>query len=126
MSEFNSSALAALQGDLKKNVIMSIQLFDLLETPQGGFMTREEAKDVRSNASPMDRLIEILRGKTDKEFDTFCDLLEKSNYCAWACKLKEEADKFKTLAPKEGEKCGTVAMLLIDWTNFCVELTCVV
>ena len=113
MSEFNSSALAALQGDLKKNVIMSPQLFDTLEIPQGGFMIREEAKDVRSNASPMDRLIEMLRGKTDKEFDMFCDMLEKSNYCAWACKLKQKAESFKTLALQEGEKCGTVATLLI-------------
>ena len=113
MSDFNSSALAALQGDLKKNVIMSPQLFDMLEIPQGGFMTREEAKDVRSYASPMDRLIEMLRGKTDKEFDTFRDMLEKSNYRAWACKLKQEAERFKTLALQEGEKCGTVGMLLI-------------
>ena len=65
MSGYNSDTLASLQGDLKKNVIMSPQLFDLLEVAQGGFVTRAEAMDVRSNASPMVRLIEILRGKMD-------------------------------------------------------------
>ena len=107
MSDYNSDALAALQGDLKTKVIMSTQLFDMLEVSQGGFMTREEAMDVQINASPMVRLIEILRGKTDKEFDTFCNMLEKSNYQAWAHKLKQKAktERFKTLAQK-GEKCG--------------------
>ena len=69
-------------------------------------MSTEEAMDVRSNASPMGRLIEILRGKTDKEFDTFCDMLEKSNYPAWANELKQEAERLKMLAQIEGKKCG--------------------
>ena len=108
MSAYNSDALAALQGNLKKNVIMSIRLFDMLEVTQGGFMTRVEAMDVQSNTSPMGRLIEILRGKTDKEFDTFCDMLEKSNYRAWAYTLKQEAERLKAMAQQEGERCGIV------------------
>ena len=108
MSGYNSDALAALQGDLNTNVIMSPQLFHLLEVPQGGFMTRAEAMDVRNNASPMVRLIEILRGKTDKEFDTFCDMLENSNYRAWAYTLKQEAERLKAMAQQEGERCGIV------------------
>ena len=108
MSGYNSDALAALQGDLKDNVIMSIRLFDMLEVTQGGFMTRAEAMDVRSNASPMVRLIEILRGKTDKEFDTFCDMLEKSNYPVWAYTLKQEAERLKAMAQQKGERCGIV------------------
>ena len=106
MSNFNSNALAALQGDLSINVVMGPKLSNMLEVPQGGFMSREEAMDVRSNASPMGRLIEILRGKTDKEFDTFCHMLEKSNYRAWAYKLKQEAERLKAMAQQEGERCS--------------------
>ena len=108
MSGYNSDALASLQEGLKKNVMMIPQLFDLLEVPQGGFMTREEAMGVRSNANPMVPLIEILRGKTDKEFDTFCDMLEKSSYRAWAGILKQEAERLKAMAQQEGERCGIV------------------
>ena len=106
MSDFNSKALAALQGDLSTNVVMGPQLFNMLEVPQGGFMSREEAIDVRSNANPMVRLIDILRGKTDKEFDTFCDMLEKSNYHAWAYELKQEAERLKAMAQQKGERCS--------------------
>ena len=108
MSDFNSHALAALQGRLSIKVMMSPQLFNMLEVPQGGFMSTEEAMDVRNNASPMVRLIEILRGKTDKEFDTFCDMLEESNYRAWAYTLKQEAERLKAMAQQEGERCGIV------------------
>ena len=106
MSDYNSHALAALQGRLSIKVMMSPQLFDMLEIPQGGFMSREEAMDVQRNANPMVRLIAILRGKTDKEFDTFCDMLEKSNYSVWANTLKQEAERWKMLAQKKGKKCS--------------------
>ena len=59
MSDLNSNALAALQGDLSTNVVMGPQLFNMLEVPQKGFMSREEAIDVRSNASPMALLMKF-------------------------------------------------------------------
>ena len=108
MSGYNSYALTALQGDLKDNVAMSIRIFDMLDITQGGFMTRAEAMNIQSNANPMVRLVEILRGKTDKEFDTFCDMLEKSNYPIWAFTLKRAAAGFKALTHVEGERCGIV------------------
>ena len=108
MSDYNSAALASLREGLKDNVTMSIRLFDMLEVTQGGFMTRAEAMNIQSNASPMVRLVEILRGKTDKEFDTFCDMLEKTNYPAWAYTLKEAAEWFKAMTQQEGERCGIV------------------
>ena len=43
----------------------------------------------------MERLIEILRGKGDKEFGIFCDILQKSNNSLWASELKNEALKLK-------------------------------
>ena len=109
MSDFNSNALAALQGDLRINIEMMPPLTDMLEEPQGGFMSRAEAMSVRNDASPMGRLIEILRGKTDAQFDTFCQMLQRSNHKSWANRLKQEAEKFRTNEPKEGEKSIAMA-----------------
>ena len=105
MSDFNINALTALRVELKTKVEMGPHLIDILEIAAGGFMTKPEAQSVQSgDGSRMGRLIEILQGKGDKEFDIFCEMLQKSNYSLWANKLKQEAK-----AQKEGEKCGIVA-----------------
>ena len=112
MSDFNSNALAVLQGDLRINIDMKASLTDMLEEPQGGFMSRAEAMTVRKDASPMERLIEILRGKADAQFDTFCQMLQRSNHESWAKRLKQEAEKFRTNDQKEGEKSIAMALLV--------------
>ena len=104
MSDFNSNALTALRGDLKTNVMMRPHLTDLLEEPAGGFMTRAEARSVRGDDSQMERLIDILHSKGDKEFYIFCDMLRDSNHPAWANRLKHEAERFRTKDQKHGEK----------------------
>ena len=75
----------------------------MLEEKAGGFMTRSEAQNVRNADDPMGRLIEFLLGKGDKEFNTFCDMLDKSNHRGWAASLRQEA---KPNRQKEGKKCG--------------------
>ncbi len=81
MSKWNVDALVALKGKLKLNVNV-IALANILETPAGGFMSRTEAKSVRAKTGDdqMELVIEILLGKGDKEFATFCQMLQKSNY----------------------------------------------
>ena len=109
MSDFNLNALTALRAQLKTKVEMGPHLNDILEIAAGGFMTKSEAQSVRNDAdSQMRRLIEILQGKGDKEFDIFCEMLRESNYSVWADKLKQEAK-----AKKEGEKCSIVAILFL-------------
>ena len=103
MSDYNSSALIAFREKLKTNIAMKPHLFDMLEEKAGGFMTRAEAKSVRNAEDPMGWLLEILLGKGDKEFNTFCDMLDKSNHRGWAASLRQEA---KPIRQKEGEKCG--------------------
>lgn len=106
MSDFNSKALMALQGELKTKVEMGPHLIDILEIAAGGFMTKPEAQSVRSDdESQMGRLIEILQDKGDVEFDVFCEMLRMSKYSVWADKLKQEAE-----TQKKGEKCGMVAI----------------
>ena len=99
MTEWHRAALVALQGSLKLNVKM-VQLSDMLERPAGGFMDRAEALRVKAKAGDMEQmreLIDILLGKEDTAFYTFCDLLERSNYEVWACELKSAAERLKTV-----------------------------
>ena len=112
MSKWNVDALVALKGKLKLNVKM-IALANILETPAGGFMNSAEAQSVRDktgDAQQIEEVIDILRGKGDKEFATFCQMLQKSNYQVWAHELKEKAEKFKT---SDGMKHLLLAFLLL-------------
>ena len=98
MAEWNQAALVELQGSLKTNVKM-IQLCDLLERPAGGFMDRAEVLSVKTKTGDMEQMgevINILRGKNDVAFYTFCDLLQRSNYGMWAQKLVSSVERLKT------------------------------
>ena len=99
MAEWHRAALVALQGTLKLNVKM-IQLGDMLERAAGGFMDRAEALSVKAKAGDMEQmgeLIDILLGKEDMAFYTFCDLLQRSNYEVWARELNSAAERLKTV-----------------------------
>ena len=62
----------------------------------------DRAEVLKVNAKPgdmeqMGELINILRGKEDKAFYTFCDLLQRSNYEVWARELRSAAERLKTV-----------------------------
>ena len=81
------------------NVLMSTGLSSKLEKVTGGFMSCGEAQMVRqlpNGREQIDKVIEILRGKGDREFQTFCVMLRESNYTVWADELEREAERFKT------------------------------
>ena len=102
MSPWNDDALVSLRERLKLNVSMNTGLTDKLENAAGGFMSRREVQMVRefsSNSEKIDKVIETLRGKTNKDFVTFCTMLRETNHVVWAVELKEEAERFK-----KGEK----------------------
>ena len=99
MTEWHQSALVALQGSLKLNVKM-FQLSGMLERSAGGFMDRAEVLRVKAKTGDMEQigeLINILLGKEDMAFYTFCDLLQRSNYEVWARELKSVAERLKTV-----------------------------
>ena len=108
MSDYNSNALLALQGELvpSLNVVMEADLNNRLETPAGGFMTRAEAQSVRSAKSPMRRLIDILFSRGDKEFNTFCDMLDRSNLSTWANSLRQKAEWYRRKNQTNGKQYG--------------------
>ena len=98
MEEWNKDALVSLQGDLKLNVIMKTGLNDKLQTAAGGFLSRAEAQAVESkpsNAEQMGELIQILLGKGNADFKTFCRMLRQSNHSVWAEQLERRAREFR-------------------------------
>ena len=99
MADWNKDALDALKEKLKESVIINIGLGDKLNKAAGGFMKRGEVHSVQSqgsNAEQMEKLIEILQGKTNADFKIFCRILRDSNWSAWADELEREARKFRS------------------------------
>ena len=98
MEEWNKDALVSLQGELKENVIVNNGLNNKLQKAAGGFMARAEAQVVKSkpnNAEQMEELIQILLGKRDADFRTFCTMLRQTNYGLWADELEKKASEFR-------------------------------
>ena len=63
-------------------------------------MDRAETLSVKAKTEDMEQmgeLINILLGKEDVTFYTFCDLLQRSNYEVWARELKSAAERLKTV-----------------------------
>ena len=98
MSPWNRDALVSLQEDLQLNVLMDTGLCNRLEEAAGGFMNRFEAVTVRQqsgNIEQMGKVIEILYGKSDKDFSTFLQMLRGSNNKVWAEELERKAGELK-------------------------------
>ena len=103
MTKWKKSALVALTADLKENVIINHGLNNKLEDVAGGFMNRAEAQVVRSKQNSheqMGQLIDILLGKRNKDFNTFCKMLQESNNGVWADQLKARARELKRKSGK--------------------------
>ena len=100
MSPWYVDALVSLQGDLKLRVLMSTELSDKLQKAAGGFMSATEEQQVKEqhgDSKQMGKLIEILKGKQDKDFITFLEMLRSANYGVWADELTKRAEEFKTV-----------------------------
>ena len=98
MSPWNRGAVVSLRGDLKLKVSMSTGLCDILEEVAGGFMSPREAQVVREqqgSSEQMGRLIDILCGKSDKDFSTFLQMLQRSNNEVWSKELERKAEELK-------------------------------
>ena len=97
LSPWNHQALVSLRADLKLHVLMETGLGDKLERAAGGFMDKHEAAAVRqerTNMEQMDKLIQLLLGKSDGDFTTFLRILRATNNKTWACRLEEKAEQF--------------------------------
>ena len=98
MNTWNVKALTALKGVLKSRIIVNNGLNDILEKDAGGFMTETEAQRVNTksdDAEKMEEIIQILKGKRDAEFGTFCKMLRQVGYDVWADALEKKADEIR-------------------------------
>ena len=65
-------------------------------------MDEHEAAAVRqerTNMEQMDKLIQLLLGKSDEDFATFLRMLRATNNGTWACQLEERAEQFSQREP---------------------------
>ena len=77
---------------------METGLCNRLEEAAGGFMSELEAATVREqpgNIQQMGKVIDILCGKSDKDFNTFLQMLRGSNDEVWAEELERKAEELK-------------------------------
>ena len=98
MSTWNADAVVSLREKLKLNVLLHMGLIDKLAKTAGGFMSHYEEQMVRqtsSNIEGMDRVTDILCGKGDDDFHTFCKILRESSNSTWADELERMAEWFK-------------------------------
>ena len=120
MSPWNHQALVSLRADLKLHLLMETGLGDKLEEAAGGFMNRFEAQTVREqlgNMKQMDKVLDILLGKANKDFATFLKMLWDSNNKVWAEELEKRAEQFKeegTLCVERREQSEVHAVLNVE------------
>ena len=93
MDTWKKHALVSLESDLKVNLSL-VGLLSRLERPAGGFMTEDERRsveEVQGKSNQVCKIIEILRGKGNRDFDAFLKMLRKSGNELWAGKIDEES-----------------------------------
>ena len=94
MSEARRGAIEVLRPRLKLYVNVKGGLEDRLHKVTGGFMNYEELQAVSEQRAPsakVDKILTILLGKGDNEFDIFLKLLEETNQIAWVQELRQQA-----------------------------------
>ena len=98
---------------------MSTGLSNKLQTAAGGFMSAAEEQQVRKqhgDDEQMGKLLEILKGKQDKDFIIFLEMLRSTNHGVWADELEKKAEEFK----KVNSKC-VQSICIVCWENAAVH-----
>ena len=114
MDIWKKHALVSLENDLKVNLGMT-DLVGRLERPAGGFMTeleRKHVEEVQGGSERVGRIIGILRGKGNKEFDTFLKILKESGNEVWADKIEASVHQFEEYHRANGTESSTSACLM--------------
>ena len=95
MDDRVKKALRQYHLELRTGIIVS-HFLPCLHKDAGGFLTDVEiasiaAKKTGGNLEQVDELIEVLVRKENKDFDYFCDVLERNGCEVWSHKLKVAA-----------------------------------
>ena len=119
MDAWKRHALVSLEHDLKVNLSLE-GILSQLACPEGGFMTEEERRsveDVQDNSNKVGKIIEILKGKDNKEFDIFQKILSESGNEVWAVKLNEESTRHFNEYHSAKGKCFSKCLCVYPWTS---------
>ena len=95
MDDRKKKALRQCHSDLRTGITVT-HFLPKLHIDAGGFLSDVEfseisAKKASGNVEQVDELIRVLLEKEDKDFDYFCDILEKEGYRSCSNKLKVAA-----------------------------------
>ena len=95
MDDHRKKALRLYHSDLRTGIIVS-HFLPKLHREAGGFLTDVEsetiaAKKSSGNVEQVDELIGVLLTKENKDFDYFCDVLEKEGHQSLSNRLKVAA-----------------------------------
>ena len=110
MSWWKEDALISLEEDLKLNINL-VDLMGHLQQPAGGFMTEDEKMSVCEQPDQREKvgcIINLLRTKSDREFDIFTESLKKTGHKVWAEQLESTAERLKDQEVKQLEGAGQV------------------
>ena len=94
MSENRRKSLNALLPEFQRNLVLLDNIKAGLHTDAGGFLSQFEMNEVfceLSKAKQFSKLILILKGKSNGDFEAFCRVLISNGCTCWARKLKEKA-----------------------------------
>ena len=93
MDDRVKKALRQYHLELRTGIIVS-HFLPVLHIHAGGFLTDVEIAsiaDKSGNLEQVDELIKVLLRKENKDFDYFCDVLERNGCQVWSHKLKVAA-----------------------------------
>ena len=95
MDDHRKRALRQCHSDLRTGITVS-HFLPKLHNDAGGFLSDVESdivsdKKASGNVEQVDELISVLLKKENKDFDNFCDVLEKEGYRSCSDRLKVAA-----------------------------------
>ena len=93
MSEAYRKSLYAVRPEFEEKVLVN-NILSKVHMDAGGFLNDHEEEEVTAcstNREKMRVLLKTLRTKKNKDFVTFCEVLESSGYQHFATKLKKAA-----------------------------------
>ena len=105
MDNWKRDALLRLEQDLRANLNLD-DLLCRLEVPASGFMTHAErlsVEEVMRRRDQVSKIVEILRRKSNEEFDTFLRILRESGNELWASRIEESAQQFEQEYARHGK-----------------------
>ena len=104
MDNWKRDALLHLKQELRANLNLD-DLLCRLEVPASGFMTHAErlSVEVMGGRDQVSKIVEILRWKSNDEFDTFLRILRESGNDLWASRIEESAQQFEQEYARHGK-----------------------